>query len=173
MYVCLDVVEGRKEGAGKKREVRKGLVGTAGRFRRASQRRDVVFCAAPVPLSLQRGAMSSAKPVVKICDMAPEMLEGACHKTPLARASHTARPPSPLTVLPQILLSIYSAALSEAEHAFTTFNTEKEVAQAVRNAFVKKVREHASGPPRTGLLLLGRGSDPPPIELSNHSAARP
>ena len=33
-----------------------------------------------------------------------------------------------------------AAALSEAEHAFTTFNTEKEVAQAVRNAFVKKVR---------------------------------
>ena len=32
MYVCLDVVEGRKEGAGKKREVRKGLVCTAGRF---------------------------------------------------------------------------------------------------------------------------------------------
>ena len=28
----------------------------------------------------------------------------------------------------------------EADHAFTTFNTEKEVAQAIRNTFVKKVR---------------------------------
>ena len=30
--------------------------------------------------------------------------------------------------------------MNEAEHAFQIFNTEKEVAQAVRNAFVKKVR---------------------------------
>ena len=29
-------------------------------------------------------------------------------------------------------------ALSETEYAFTHLNTEKEVAQAVRNAFVKK-----------------------------------
>ena len=33
-----------------------------------------------------------------------------------------------------------AAALTETEYAFTNLNTEKEVAQAVRNAFVKKVR---------------------------------
>ena len=32
-----------------------------------------------------------------------------------------------------------AAALTETEYAFLHLNTEKEVAQAVRNAFVKKV----------------------------------
>ena len=32
-----------------------------------------------------------------------------------------------------------TAALTETEYAFLHLNTEKEVAQAVRNAFVKKV----------------------------------
>jgi len=34
--------------------------------------------------------------------------------------------------------TMLQAALGEAEYAFGTYNTEKEVAQSVRNAFVKK-----------------------------------
>ena len=41
-------------------------------------------------------------------------------------------------MLVALVLCSRAAALSEAEHAFSHFNTDKEVAQAVRNAFVKK-----------------------------------
>ena len=37
------------------------------------------------------------------------------------------------------MLSAIAEAITEAEHAFASLDTEKEVAQALRNAFVKKV----------------------------------
>ena len=51
-----------------------------------------------------------------------------------------------------------AAALTETEYAFLNLNTEKEVAQAVRNAFVKKVRHipwlMGVQQPRISALLL-------------------
>ena len=90
---------------------------------------------------------SAAKAVVKICDMPNDMLEStqlyprlahpplrrrdSVHGTATAGFLHS-RVPS--------MVFVCAAALTETEYAFTNLNTEKEVAQAVRNAFVKKVR---------------------------------
>ena len=74
---------------------------------------------------------------------------GRCTARDYSRCSPSPRcPPAPL----------FAAALNEAEYAFSTLHTEKEVAQAVRNAFVKKVR------------ALGVGTTPPPSLQCHHMA---
>jgi uncharacterized membrane protein len=107
----------------------------------------------------------ASKAVVKICDMPPEMLE-SMRRTRFAsppRAGQIRRLTLSAVLTPRffaVLFAVPAAALSEAEHAFATFNTEKEVAQAVRNAFVKKVRS----PCRalcSFFLCASYASDPP------------
>ena len=102
----------------------------------------------------------SAKAVVKICDMPPDMLDSASpavdtpntshHNPALSQekiAQHCLETENPCVHLCAMCCCVpcaaslpCAAALTETEYAFLHLNTEKEVAQAVRNAFVKKVR---------------------------------
>ena len=80
-------------------------------------------------------------------NVGPAAHAGACPE-PLVPGSGTFQ--SVLFVSPA---SAVAAALSETEYAFTHLNTEKEVAQAVRNAFVKKVRTLHMGQHYRNLFL--------------------
>lgn len=71
-----------------------------------------------------RYAESGHTPPIALLAHAPPLLQACSHPSVLFLRD---------TALPR------AAALGEAEYAFGTYNTEKEVAQSVRNAFVKKV----------------------------------
>ena len=85
--------------------------------------------------------MAASKAVVKHCDMPQDMLDCAWRDCTLAPRRHrwlTARPLA--QVWPPALCLALAVALDQAYDAIDRYNTDKEVAQAVRNAFVRQVR---------------------------------
>jgi len=77
--------------------------------------------------------MNTPKYVIKLCDMPPEMERG----TPPPR---TSRPGATPQARPAHHVPLCADAIEMSMEGLDKFNTEKEVAQFLRKAFVDKVR---------------------------------